>query len=105
MNTGKSPSNRSSSLASPSPSRSSVNTVAAQDVKRRGVRAIIERLEGGPVHVLQHNRPAFVALPEQHYLDLLEEVEEARIRASLADVEAGRVRFASPSGLMKEFLD
>ena len=87
------------------PSPSSINTVAAQDVKRRGVGAIVEKLETGPVHVFQRNRPAFVAMREEHYQELLAEVEDARLRASLADVEAGRVRFASPSELIEEILD
>ena len=84
--------------------RSAINTVAAQDVKRRGVRAIVEKLEVGPVHVLQHNEPSFVALREEHYRELVDEIEAARIRASLADVEAGRVRFTSPRELMDEIL-
>lgn len=79
-----------------------VNTVPAQDVKRRGVRAIIEKLEHGPVHVLQHNRPTFVALSEEHYHLLVDEIEETRIRASLDDIEAGRVRFASPREMLDE---
>ena len=82
--------------------RSAINTVAAQEVKRRGVGVIIEKLEAGPVHVLQHNQPSFVALREQHYRDLVDEIEEARIRASVADLEAGRVRFASPRELTDE---
>ncbi len=79
-----------------------INTVAAQDVKRRGVRAILEKLPEAPVHVLRHNRPVFVALREEHYRELVEEIEDARLRASLADAEAGRVRFASPRELMDE---
>ncbi len=44
-------------------------------------------------------------LQEDHYHDLLGEIEENRIRASLADVEAGRVGFASPQDLMAEITD
>ncbi|MEE8585148.1 MAG: prevent-host-death protein [Acidobacteriota bacterium] len=79
-----------------------INTVAGQDVKRRGVRAIVERLEQGPVYVLQRNRPAFVALKQEQFRELMEEVEEARLRSSLRDVEAGRVRFASAQELIDE---
>lgn len=85
--------------------RSVLNTVAAQDVKRQGVRAIVEKLEAGPVHVLQHNRPSFVALREEQYRHLVEEIEDSRIRASLADVEAGRVQWASPRELTEEIFD
>ena len=88
------------SAATKAPERWSINTVAAQDVKRRGVVAIIDKLEAGPVHVLQHNRPAFVALREEHYQELVNEIEEARRQASPADVEARRVRSESPRELI-----
>lgn len=81
-----------------------LNTVPAQEVKRRGVRAILDRLEAGPVHVVQHNRPAFVALDEQDFRELVEEVEEARLRASLQDIEAGRARFGSARELFDELV-
>lgn len=79
-----------------------INTVPAQEVKRRGVSAIVDRLEAGPVHVLQHNRPAFVALREEDLRDLLDEVASARVTASLADEAAGRVRYGSADELMDE---
>lgn len=68
----------------PVPQRLPTNTVPAQDVRRRGVGAIVEKLEGGPVHVFQYNRPAFVALREEHYRELLAEIEEARCGAPRA---------------------
>jgi len=82
-----------------------LNTVPAQEVKRRGIRAIVERLEGGPVHVLQRNRPAFVALEEDVFRALVEEVEEARLRASLLDLEQGRVRYARAEEIFDELVD
>ena len=82
-----------------------LNTVPAQEVKRRGIRAIVERLEGGPVHVLQRNRPAFVALEEDAFRALVEEVEEARLRASLLDLEQGRVRYARAEEIFDELVD
>ena len=81
-----------------------INTVAAQDVKRRGVRAIVEKLDQGPVHVLQHNRPTFVALREEHYSSLVEEIDAARIRLSLADLAEGRVKTVTTAELMGEIL-
>ena len=56
------------------------NTVAAQDVKRRGVTALEERLETGPVHVIKHNRPVCVVLTEADYRQLVEEAATARRR-------------------------
>jgi len=81
---------------------SSLNTLPAQEIKRRGVRAILDRLERGPVHVLQRDRPAFVALKEEQFQALLDEAEEARLAASLADLKEGRVRFASASEIVAE---
>ena len=82
-----------------------INTVPAQEVKRRGVRAILERLENGPVHVLQRDRAAFVALGEDEFYRLLEELEEARLAASMQDLAAGRVRFASAADIAAELAD
>jgi PHD/YefM family antitoxin component YafN of YafNO toxin-antitoxin module len=79
-----------------------LNTLPAQEVKRRGVRAILDRLQSGPVHVLQRDRPAFVALAEEQFQALLDEAEEARLAASLTDLAEGRVRFASASELLAE---
>lgn len=85
--------------------RSLLNTVAAQELKRRGAGAVLDKLARGPVHVFRHNRPVFVALAEEEYRALVEELEEARIRASLADAEAGRVRHGTARELTEEIFD
>jgi PHD/YefM family antitoxin component YafN of YafNO toxin-antitoxin module len=82
-----------------------LNTVPAQEVKRRGVGAIVERLKQGPVHVLQRNQPAFVALDEETFRALLAEVEEARLRESLLDLQEGRVRHAGADEIFDELVD
>ncbi len=71
------------------------NTVAAQDVKRRGVAALQERLLEGPVYVIKHNRPVCVVLSEEAYRDLVDEAATARLAASRADLREGRVRATS----------
>lgn len=81
------------------------NTIPAREVKRRGVRAILDLLEDGPVHVLQHDKPAFVALEEEAFRELVEEVEAARLHSSLHDLAEGRVRFGSSEDLLAEFTD
>ena len=81
-----------------------INIVPAQEVKRRGIGAIVELLSAGPVHVLQHNRPAFVALREDDYRKLHEELEEARIAASLRDADTGHVRFGTSRDLLDEIV-
>jgi PHD/YefM family antitoxin component YafN of YafNO toxin-antitoxin module len=82
-----------------------MNIVPAQEIKRRGIAAVDEALAHGPVHIIKNNRPQYVVLTEERYTELLEMQEEAalaRIKASLADVRAGRVtRHDSVESLMK----
>ncbi len=47
-----------------------MQTLPAQEVKRRGLAAIEELLPLGPVHILKHNRPACVVLSEQDFARL-----------------------------------
>ena len=82
-----------------------MNTIAAQDIKRRGISAVDVLLVNGPVHVIKNNEPEYVVLTEERYLELIEAEDEAynvRIRASLADVKAGRVKRGSARELIKE---
>jgi PHD/YefM family antitoxin component YafN of YafNO toxin-antitoxin module len=72
-----------------------MRTIAAREIKRRGIAAVDEALKKGPVHVIKNDRPKYVIMGEEHYDELLEGFEEAyvaRVKASLADVKAGRVR-------------
>ena len=82
-----------------------MNAIAAQDIKKRGISAVDEALKQGPVHVIKNNQPRYVVLSEERYRDLVDAEEEAysaRIRASLEDVKAGRVRrFKSAAELLK----
>lgn len=82
-----------------------MNSIAAQDIKKRGISAVDEALKEGPVHVIKNNQPKYVVLSEERYRDLLEAEDEAytaRVRASLEDVKAGRVRrFRSAEELLK----
>ncbi|MEZ4768966.1 MAG: hypothetical protein R2844_11140 [Caldilineales bacterium] len=82
-----------------------MNTIPAQEIKRRGIAAVDDLIAKGPVHVIRNNQPQYVVLTEQRYQDLLEsedEAYEARVRASLEDVRAGRVRrFSSVEELLQ----
>lgn len=82
-----------------------MNTIPAQEIKRRGIGAVDELLVKGPVHVIRENRPQYVVMTEERYqefLDAQEEAFEARIRASLEDLEAGRIRrFDSAEALIQ----
>ncbi len=82
-----------------------MNAIAAQEIKRKGISAVDEALKEGPVHVIKNNQPKYVVLSEQRYRDLIEAEDEAytaRVRASLADVKAGRVKRGSAKDIIKE---
>ena len=86
-----------------------MNTIPAQEVKRRGIAAVDELIAKGDLHIIRNNQPQYVVLSEQRYQELLEaqeEAYEARIRASLEDLKAGRVRrFASADELLHTLED
>ncbi len=81
-----------------------LNIVAAQDVKRRGMIALEEKMADGPVYVVKHNRPVCVVLSEAEYRELAELAATARLAESLADLREGRVREASPQEIMNEVI-
>lgn len=82
-----------------------MNTIPAQEIKRRGIVAVDGLIAKGDVHVIRNNRPEYVVLTEERYQELVAEAEEsyvARVKASLEDVKAGRVRrFASVDELLQ----
>ena len=82
-----------------------MNTIPAQEIKRRGIAAVDDLIATGDVHVIRNNRPEYVVLTEARYQELVAEAEEAyvaRVKASLEDVKAGRVRkFASADELLQ----
>ena len=82
-----------------------MNTIPAQELKRRGIVAVDGLIAQGDVHVIRNNRPEYVILSEERYRELVADAEEAyvaRVKASLEDVKAGRVRRGSASDLIKE---
>jgi PHD/YefM family antitoxin component YafN of YafNO toxin-antitoxin module len=82
-----------------------MNTIPAQEIKRRGIGAVDELLAKGPVHVIRENRPQYVVMTEERYQELLDaqnEAFEARIQASLGDLKAGRVFRGTAEELIKE---
>lgn len=82
-----------------------MNTIAAQDIKRRGICAVDEALKKGPVHVVKNNQPQYVVLSEERYRELIEAEDEAyiaRVRASLEDVKAGRVKRGTAEDLIRK---
>ena len=82
-----------------------MRTIAAQEIKRKGISAVDTVLKEGPVHVIKNNKPRYVILSEERYEDLLNaenEAYKARIRTSLEDLKAGRARrFRNTDELLK----
>ena len=82
-----------------------MNTIPAQEIKRRGIAAVDGMIARGDVHVIRNNRPEYVVLTEARYQELVAEVNEsylARVKESLQDYKAGRVRkFASADELLQ----
>ena len=81
-----------------------MNTIPAQEIKRRGIAAVDDLIETGDVHIIKNNQPRYVVLSEVRYRELIEAQEEAytaRVRTSLEELKAGRVRrFASAQELL-----
>lgn len=83
-----------------------IRTIPAKEIKRRGIGAVDDLLCEGPVHVIQFDEPKYVVMTEARYRDLLEAEEEAtvaRVKASMEDVAAGRVRRVTARELIEEF--
>lgn len=82
-----------------------MNSIPAQELKRRGIAAVDDLIAQGDVHVIRNNRPQYVVLSEERYQELVAEANEAylaRVRTALEDVKAGRVkRFKSADALLK----
>ena len=82
-----------------------MNTVPAQEIKRRGISVVDEILKDGAVYVIKNNQPQYVVLTGDRYQELLAAENEAymaRVRASLEDVKAGRVsKFKNAQELLK----
>lgn len=79
-----------------------MNLIAVQEIKRRGMAAVDGMLSDGPVRVLKNNRPRYVVMSEADFGSLMDDLAEARLAASEADLKAGRVRKGSAASLMAE---
>lgn len=82
-----------------------MNTLPAQEIKRRGIAAVDDLIETGDVHIIRNNRPQYVVLSAERYRELIaaqDEAYAARVRASLQDVKAGRVKRGTAKDLIKE---
>ena len=82
-----------------------MNTIAAQEIKRRGIGAVDELIARGDVHIIRDNQPKYVVLSQERYQELLEAEEDAytaRIIASLEDLKVARVTRGAAEDLIRE---
>ena len=79
-----------------------MNMIAAQEIKRRGMTAVDSLLEQGPVCVVKNNRPRYVVMSETEFDAMINDLAEARLAASDADLKAGRIRKGTAANLMAE---
>ena len=79
-----------------------MTTLAAQEIKRRGIGAVDDLLTKGPVHIIRNNRPQYVVMSEDDYIAMIEDAAFARVVASERDLEAGRIHRGSAAQLLVE---
>jgi PHD/YefM family antitoxin component YafN of YafNO toxin-antitoxin module len=79
-----------------------MNTIPAQEIKRRGISAVDKALTNGPVHVVRNNLPQYVILSEKDYENMLGDLAESRINEAENDLKAGRVKRGNATKLMNE---
>ena len=82
-----------------------MNSIPAQELKRRGIAAVDDLMAKGDLHVIRNNQPQYVVLSEERYQELIvaeQEAYYARVRASLEDLKEGRVKRGTAEDLIKE---
>ena len=82
-----------------------MNTLPAQEIKRRGIAAVDALVETGVVHIIKNNQPQYVVLSVSQYQELVEVQSEAyvvRVRAALKDVKAERLKRGTAADLIKK---
>ena len=68
-----------------------MNSVSAQEIKRRGIGAVDTVLEEGPVYVIKHNRAHYVVMSEKDYRQLADEPRAMRVQESITtEVESSQ---------------
>ena len=86
------------------------NGLTSAELKRRGIAAIEQALELGPVHLIKRNKAAAVVLTEQHYRQLQQQAARAPMPAvtplnwllELAPAKSPRSKAAIDAELLSE---
>ena len=79
-----------------------MNIIAAQEIKRRGMAAVDDLIDQGPVWIVKNNRPRYVVISETEFDVIMRDLAEARLAASDADLKAGHIRKGTAAKLMAE---
>jgi PHD/YefM family antitoxin component YafN of YafNO toxin-antitoxin module len=86
-----------------------MNTIPAQDIKRRGLAAVDDAIKKGDVHVIRNNQPQYVVMSEERYQSLIAAESAAYyagVKESLKQVKAGKTRtFKNAGQLLKAIED
>jgi hypothetical protein len=81
-------------------------TIAAKEIKRRGIGVLDESLREGPIHVIRNDRLTYVVMLEEDYELLMEDAalaESVRVRESLQDYREGRFKRSTAEELIRDF--
>jgi len=80
--------------------------MSAQEIKRRGIGAVDDLIEKGPVHVIKNNQLQYVILTEKRYRELMAAENEAhteRVKVALNQVKTGQVKcFKNAKAVLKQ---
>ena len=85
-----------------------MNTIPAQEIKRRGIAAVDDAIGRGDVHVIRNNQPQYVVMSEERYQALIAAEEEAhygRVKAALGEVKAGKVKKFKTAGELLQAIE
>lgn len=77
-------------------------TIPAQEVKRRGISAVNDYLQNGPVWIISNNQPKYVVMDSEMFQAMEDELSALRVALSEADIRAGRYTRGSADQLMAE---
>ena len=82
-----------------------MSLISVQDVKRKGMSVFDAALKDGPVQLVRSNRAEYVVLSTKDYQELIDDLSEARLEASMRDLQAGRVRRGTAAKLMADLVE
>lgn len=79
-------------------------TIPAQEIKRRGMSVLNEKLASGPVWVISNNTPKYVVLFADDFRRMRHEAFVAECLQSKAEYEAGNYKVGTAKELMADIM-